>query len=188
MDLLKVNEEHMHRAEPTATARTLKPYADIVRRDRGSSGDSSGRFKQRATQELAYIYHMADFNSPYFKVPEEERAEQLIRDIFGEEDWEPDELVKHGLALYKKLQTTPSMKLLDAANQSVGKLETYLRNVDFSEDSEGRPKYSPKDLISSLEKLGKVVDGLSELKKQVQKEQQKDKEAYGGVELNEFNK
>lgn len=189
MKLLEVNEEMMHRAVPSPEARAIKVFAEIVRRDRGSTGDASGRYKQRATQELAWIYHMADFQSPFFNTRDEERQVEVTKEIFGEEEWTPDELVLQGLQTYKKIHQTPSMKLLEAAHEAVSKLEQYLRDVDFTETTEGNKlKYSPKDLISNLEKLGKVVDGLSELRKRVEKEQQADTQNWGGVELNEFNR
>lgn len=180
----------MHRAEPTAEARAIKVFADIVRRDKGSPGDSSGRYKQRATQELAWIYHMADFNSPYYRqLSEEEREVEVTNAIFEDEDWQPDELVRRGLATYKKMHQTPSMKLLDAANEAVGKLESYLRSVNFEDtDNNGKPLYSPKDLIMNLEKMGKVVDGLADLKKRVEKEQQAASENWGGIELNKYSR
>lgn len=189
LNLLKPHPDFMHRAEPTEQARTIKVFSDIVRRDRGSAGDADGRYKQRACQELAYIYHMCDFRSPYFNVPEEDRSSALITDIFGDDDWEPDELVQEGLELYQELTQTPSMRLLDAAQVSVAELERYFRDVDFDEtDEKGKYKYTAKDLMSNLEKLSKLVDSLSDLRKQVEKEQQVETENWGGVQLNEFNK
>lgn len=188
MNLLDVNEEQMHRAVPSPEARAIKIFADIVRRDRGSAGDASGRFKQRATQELAWIYHMADFKSPFFNTPEEDRQAVVTKEIFGGEDWAPDELVNEGLAFYRRVHQTPSMKLLEAANSAIGELESYLRGINFEDTVDGKMKYSPKDLIYNLEKLGKVVDGLADLRKRVEKEQQADTQNWGGVEINEFNR
>lgn len=189
MKLLQVNEEHMHRAEPTAEARAMPVFAEIIKRDRGSKGDHDGRYKQHACRELAWIYHMVDFDSPYFNLEEEERDMQLREDLF-EEPWQPDDVVLQAYHKYKSLRVTPSMKLLDAANEAVGKLEEYLRtiNLDEKDDKTGKPIYSAKDLVSNLEKLGKVVDGLQELKKQVEKEQQESGQAYGGIEVNEFSR
>lgn len=189
MKLLQINEDHMHRAEPTAEARAMPVFAEIIKRDRGSKGDHDGRYKQHACRELAWIYHMVDFDSPYFNMSEEERDYQIRQDLF-EETWEPDETVLKALETYKKIRRTPSMKLLEAANSAVGKLEEYLRDIDLTETdpTNGKPIYSAKDLVSNLEKLGKVVDGLSELKKQVEKEQAASSKTYGDMELNEFNR
>ena len=189
LTLLQPHPERIDRAEPAAEARYIRVFNEIVRRDRGSKGDAQGRFKQQACRELSFIYHMGDYRSPYFNVASpEERQKKIIEDVFPE-PWQPDDLVLEGLETYKGLLQTPSMRLLEAANEAVSKLESYLRSVEFeSLDESGKLVYSPKDLIHNLEKLAKVVDGLSELKKQVEKERLQNDQTYGGYDLNEFNR
>ena len=65
---------------------------------------------------------------------------------------------------YKELSETSAVKLLKAARSSVSKLEQYFRTIDLNLlDDHGKPIYHAKDLITNLEKMGKVVNGLEEL-------------------------
>lgn len=187
MKLLQPHPDYMHRAEPTAEARAIEVFAKIIRRDRGSEGDHDGRFKQKACKELAWIYHVCDPGSPYFQVSQEYREEVVTKAIFKEEpDWKPDEVVQEGLETYQEIITSPSIRLLKSAMRSIDELEKYFNNVNF-EKGENKEVHDPKDVISNLEKLGKLVTSLRELKEQVEKEQTSDSETYGGYQLNEFN-
>lgn len=189
INLLQVHPEQMHRAEPTPQARQIKVFADIIRRDKGSPGDAQGRYKQRACQELAWIYHMCDYESPYAQVPENQREAKVTEDIFAGQKWAPDDLVRKGLDLYRELATTPSMRLLDSAYAAMSELEGYFRGVDFDATTvDGRPKYVAKDVMGALEKMAKLVDGISELRKQVEKEKQTQGHTWGDIELNEFSR
>ena len=80
------------------------------------------------------------------------------------------------------------LKLLKAAKESVKKLETYFRTVDLTlVDDNGRPIFHAKDLVNNLEKMGKVVDGLSRLEDIVKKEEQANNPTRGGVEVNKYS-
>ena len=54
-------------------------------------------------------------------------------------------------------------------------------------DDRGKPIYTAKDLISNLEKMGKVVDGLTKLEEIVKREEQAANTNRGGVEVNKYN-
>ena len=89
---------------------------------------------------------------------------------------------------YEKLIETSAVKLLKAANESVVKLEKYFRDVDLTlVDDNGRPIFHAKDLINNLEKMGKVVDGLTRLEEIVKKEEQASNTNRGGIEVNKYS-
>ena len=54
-------------------------------------------------------------------------------------------------------------------------------------DDRGKPIYSAKDLINNLEKMGKVVDGLTRLEDIVKREEQAANLNRGGVETNKYS-
>ena len=43
----------------------IKEFAEILKRDRGSPGDTQGRRKLKAMKQLTYVYLMEDFLSPF---------------------------------------------------------------------------------------------------------------------------
>ena len=54
-------------------------------------------------------------------------------------------------------------------------------------DDNGRPIFHAKDLINNLEKMGKVVDGLTNLEEIVKKETQAANTNRGGIEVNKYS-
>lgn len=171
MDLLILDDDL--RAYPHPSIVEITEFRDLIRRDRGSKGDSQGRKKLRAVKELAYIYHMVDHRSPYSTYDEDLRREEVINDLFKDEDWEPDDTVMDAYHKYAEMIESPLVKLLKSAILAVNKLRTYFEELDFTLlNDKGYPVYSARDAINNLANLGKVVDGLEQLKQQVEKDQQ----------------
>ena len=89
---------------------------------------------------------------------------------------------------YEKLIETSAVRLLKAARESIVKLEKYFRTIDLQMlDDNGKPIYHAKDLINNLEKMGKVVDGLTRLEDIVKKEEQAANSNRGGIEVNKYS-
>ena len=120
-------------------------------------------FKSLSEKDLAYIYFMADYRSPFSVYDWEQRKVEVITE-------------------------TSAVKLLKAARGAINKLEKYFRDIDLTVvDKNDKPIYSAKDLINNLEKMGKVVDGLSRLEDIVRKEEQAVNSNRGGVEVNKYS-
>ena len=146
-------------------------------------------FKDLKNTELAFIYFMIDHRSPYAVYEWEQRIEEVKISIFGtDKKWKPSPKVLAGCDKYEKLIETSAVRLLKAARESIVKLEKYFRFVDLhAMDDRGKPIYAAKDLINNLEKMGKVVDGLTRLEEIVKREEQAANMNRGGVETNKYN-
>jgi len=134
--------------------------------------------KSVASQVLSYVYHIADHSSVYAKQSPSERK-RLVRDAYLKDELsdEMKELMAEAIAMYKKLQTTPSMRLLTSARNACEKLSEYFDTIDFAMlDDRGKPVYSARDLSTNLEKIGKIVISLNELETIVAKEKAKAKQ------------
>ena len=142
-------------------------------------------FKDLTVKELAYIYFMCDHRSAYSVYDWEKRHEEVseslkIKKISAQ--------VQGACDKYNELTETSAVKLLKAARESVRKLEVYFRTVDLTMmDDNGKPIFHAKDLINNLEKMAKVVDGLTRLEDIVKKEQQANNPTRGGVEVNKYS-
>ena len=171
MELLVISDDL--RAYPRPEFANVDEFKKLIRRDRGSPGDSGGKKKQRASMELAYIFHLVDPGSPYRVYEESLRAEKVKGDLFKDyPDWEPDPILEAALAKYCDLKRTPTTELLKAAMSAVNKLTDYFDKLDFTlTDDNGRPIYNAKDVVSNLSNLGKVVEGLQKLREQVEREE-----------------
>jgi hypothetical protein len=139
--------------------------------------------KGKASRQLKYVYHMAEFSSVYGKLSVEDR-EQTCTEDFLEGGAPEEELIKLNLAIakYGKLHNTPAKRLLAGAIYSVDKMTEYFYSIDFSErDDRGKPIHNAKDLASNLEKIGKIVISLSDLEEVVNKEKAAGKQISRGA-------
>ena len=127
--------------------------------------------KDDAFKEISYVVFLCDFHSPYRDIHDSERESLIINDIFKDKKWRPDPAVKEAVKVYKKLQETPSMRLLNTARLTLDKLSGYFEQIDFKEtDMYGKPIYSARDLTSNLKEVGNIVKSLVNLEKQVKLE------------------
>ena len=108
---------------------TVKEFAAILHRDRGSKGDSQGRLKKTASSEFSYIYHLVDYKSPFNVYGEDEKIEQCKKNAGFPETWKPDEVVLAAIEKYKELQKTKSLRLLEAVSNSLNKAQKYFRST-----------------------------------------------------------
>jgi len=146
-------------------------------------------FKGLKTEELAFVYFMMDHRSPFAVYEWKQRIIEVKNSIFGEKNkFKPSSKVLVACDKYEQLIETSAVRLLKAANESVVKLEKYFRDIDLTlVDDNGRPIFHAKDLINNLEKMGKVVDGLTRLEDIVKKEEQAANTNRGGVEVNKYS-
>ena len=142
-------------------------------------------FKDLKVEELGYVYFMCDHRSAYAVYEWDKRHEEVIQSLKLKT---VSKKVEIACDKYNELIETSAVKLLKAARESVKKLETYFRTVDLTlADDNGRPIFHAKDLVNNLEKMGKVVDGLSRLEDIVKKEEQANNPTRGGVEVNKYS-
>ena len=187
MDLLVLNEDKTE-AHLDPYLYEIEDFKAMIRRDKGMKGDHDGRKKLKTKKELAYIYHMNDYRSPYASVDSSVRYDKVVEDLFADYDWQPDEIVKKAEQKYNELTETHMTKLLKSARNATKKLEQFLNDVDLTErDDNGKPVYSAKDLIDNLTKLGQVSKGLDDLEEQVKKAMETQGKIKKQVEINEFN-
>jgi len=146
-------------------------------------------FKGLKIEELAFVYFMVDHRSPFAVYDWNQRLNEVKNSIFGEKSkFKPSLKVFGACDKYEILIETSAVRLLKAAKESVVKLEKYFRDVDLTlVDDNGRPIFHAKDLINNLEKMGRVVDGLTRLEDIVKKEEQAANTNRGGIEVNKYS-
>lgn len=139
--------------------------------------------KEDSDKYIAYIYHLLDWKSPYSTMDEVTKKTALIEDLF--DGVEPvDEDLDKAMEFYKKLSTTDSLELLQAARQGVQQLRKYFSEFKIDdEDDKGR---AAKDLMQNLKSVGAIIKSLNEWEQQIK--QEKDETTIRrGVEIDRFN-
>jgi hypothetical protein len=186
VELLEVNVEDFT-VKPSAFTLEIEPFKSIVKRDKGSKGDSQGRNKLQAKRELLYIWLSTDHRSPYLSYEESVRDASIKRVLEFEDSWKPDELVQQGIEVYTELTTTDLIKLLVSARSAIYKLGQFYQDLDFSEkDDKGKLVYTPNMVTGSLKDLGNVSNNMMELEKQV-RTMTKSGATRGGVSKSKYN-
>lgn len=135
-------------------------------------GDES-ESKEKALKELAYIYFTCDYKSPYLRSMGRDKVRLVVaKDFMKDSAYKPGPKIEKAIEKYKDLQTTPSMRLLEASIRTIHNLTNYLETVDLQErDKSNKPIYKPTDVTNSLKSIGGIVESLNKVQEQVEREQ-----------------
>lgn len=147
------------KVEPEALL--LKPFKKIWNRDRSKD-------KNRAMQELGFIYFVCDPRSDYqYLVDLDTRMESVKQGEGLPNDWTPDQIVKEAMEFYSSFKPTSAL-LLEDTRVAVDKLREHLKNMDFNEvDDKGKPKYTLNTITSTIKQIPELIKGLDEAEKAV---------------------
>lgn len=163
----------------------VKEFAELMECDRNiCEEDPRGSQGLRAYKEFSYIWLAIDWRSPYSDYAEQERHVEALRDSgITEEEFNNPEF-RAACRKYRALQeSNRSIKLLQAAQNTVDKFIDYFNSVDPQERDPltGKPIFKVKDLIAEISNLSKVNDELNTLENMVKKELQEVSIIRGGA-------
>lgn len=146
--------------------------------------------KETATKLIKYIVLMYKWDSPYSSyIDEIQRHKKLAQEMFNDEKWQPNDITKNAIEMYKRFQDTFSLQFLEANMYGAKKLMEYYYFVNWEEeDKMGKPKYSNTALAANLEKAGGIIKSISTLIEQVKKEQMGPEKSRGGAEISYFER
>ena len=170
------------------SARKVIPSTEAVERLISFSEFFSATRKKngRAEAELLYIYLVNDPRSPFSDLDEGTRKETSLMesglDKFSR--WKPDAVFEKVVDKYIEYNVTTTELLLRDVKESVHKVREYFRGVSFENDENG---LSMKNYLTSMEKLGKLLDSLKGLEERVLRESQSDTEILGDGERGLFD-
>lgn len=146
----------------------LKPFREIW--DNDESKD-----KTDAVKELSYVYYMADERSDFMYIlNEEERHEEVIRSLeLGHGAWIVPHYVTDAIAYYIEMSETTSTRLLRSTRGVVEKISSFLDAVDVNErDRNNKPVFDIGKIVTSVEKIPKLVRSLNEIEQEIVKEKE----------------
>lgn len=122
--------------------------------------------KDRALKEIAYVVFMESLeeDNPYRDTPEEIKEATVIKELFGDEPFVPDEVVKHAReTLLERYKDTNAFRYYQAAVKAGEALRNYLETVDFEERTKSNAMvHDPK---KTRDTIAETIDTLNNLKK-----------------------
>lgn len=143
---MKILELNNDRVTISAEALGLTFFKTIWSRDKSKN-------KEKAYNEIAYVFYYCDFNSPFFIYPPDERHKQIVEFVIGDKNFKVDKEVQEAIEGYTTLNTTPSMRMLQAVQIAIDKMENYFKTVDYEEDD--------------IETVGKMIEKLPKMMESV---------------------
>ena len=161
--MIKLFKYEGYKLNISEEALLLKPFKEIWQRDKSKN-------KDKALQELGYIYFMSDPRSDYqYLVDEEERSKAIKEGEGIDSKWKPDKLVLDAATFYKSFKPTSALLLEDTRAMINGyrlklrEITTDMSNLDIKEIKDlGAVIKQIPSLIKDLDEAEKVLN--SELK------------------------
>lgn len=188
--LLELKDKQTLEVEVSPYALQIQEFKNLVRRDKGMKGDSTGRHKKRARAELAYIWLMYNPKSGFVESydDEEVRHKEVVNSLELPDSWKVDKTIEAAVEKYKELVEDSLTKVWKTTKHSLNKLKQFLDNADLSQrDENGRPVYSVKEFRDTIKQMPSLADSIDELEKKIRERENKGGQNYGGVPDTEFN-
>lgn len=146
----------------------------------------------RLSKIIAYIFFTSDYKSDYNGYGLDKDV-VLIKDLFGDEGFDIDEVTKRCIDKYKELQNTSSMKLLNAVRAAVNSMEKYydemtIKSSDTEEQIESKlRKFDIKKITGSLKDLKGIFVEIKSMEKIIKDEETEEKvQIQGGGRIGMF--
>lgn len=146
--------------------------------------DPKGTLGLRAFREFTYIWLAICWKSVYSEYDEQTRHQEALKDsgLTEKEFNDPD--FREACRKFRRIQDSSlSVKMLHAAQETVNKFIEYFNSVDPLERDEqtNKPVFKVKDIMAELSNLGKVHDELVDLESRVKKELMEQSSVRGGA-------
>lgn len=156
----------------------VRPIRELFQKDKSKK-------KEEFWKQLSYLWFMCDPRSSYqYLVEEEARAKEVkIQEGLGE-DWEPSELLKEAMDIYRKQTITTASLLLEGMRKGIENVRKFLSEVDlFAVDEKTqKPLYQVSTITSALKQVPELAKALSDAEKSLAKDFATEDSARGNVQ------
>ena len=147
--------------------------------------DPTGENKELAQKEFTYMFLYLDWDSPYFKYPEEDRQLAAFEDSGLTKAELDDTLFREACNKYNELQNkNQSIRILKACMSTIDNVIYYLENVDVNErnPTDGKPIFKTKDVIMEIKGAKDLIKSVNDLEKEVKEGLANESSLRGDVE------
>ena len=162
-------------------AKTLKPFKKLINRDKSKD-------KAYALEDLAFVYFFTDYKSDFSDILDDNiRSEEVKKVCITRDKWTLDSDIQAAIDFYHERQQTTSSKLLDSANEAIGKIEKYFKDIDLDQkDDKGKPIHDVNKILASVNNLSKTVQSLKDLEEIVRREKEEESRIRGGEGIGDY--
>lgn len=174
MKLIEFDGQEFKLADEALLVRSIR---ELFTRDKSKK-------KEEFWRQISYLWFMCDPRSTYqYLTNEEERAKEIkIQEGLGE-DWEPPELLKEAMDVYRKQTVTTASILLESMRKGIEQLRKFFSEFDlFALDKNDRPIYQVSTMTAALKQVPELAKALVEAEKALAKDFATDDKARGTAE------
>ena len=154
----------------------VRPIRELFQKDKSKK-------KEEFWKQISYLWFMTDPRSSYmYLVDAESRSKEIkIQEGLGE-DWEPSELLKEAMDIYRTQSTTTASILLESMRKGIEQLRKFFSEFDlFALDKNDRPIYQVSTMTAALKQVPELAKALSEAEKELAKDFATDDKARGNA-------
>ena len=155
----------------------VRPIRQLFEKDKSKK-------KEEFWKQISYLWFMCDPRSTYqYLVDDAVRAKEIkIQEGLGE-DWEPSELLKEAMDIYRKQTTTTASILLESMRKGIEQLRKFFSEFDlFALDKNDRPIYQVSTMTAALKQVPELAKALVDAEKALAKDFAMDDKARGNSE------
>lgn len=140
---------------------------------------NNSKDKAYALKEIEYVIWLYKWNTPYEAYPEKDRAKQVAKDVFKDENYTPSEAVNKLGKRFIEFQETPNTRLLSASKSAAeGLIEALTQYSQTVMDIDIAIK-----VTRILKDVGNIVKSLDITMKQAKAEQIESGRVKGGGQI-----
>ena len=150
----------------------IEPFKSIWEKDKSKD-------KTYAFNVIKYTWYFASFKSPFFQHSNADRHKLIMDHIIKDDKFKVTKEVEDSIELYSKINTTPSMKLFRAVQESIGKMEEFFKTAEYNEDSITKIQKAIIDMPKMQEAVQSALDNCN-------KEQSSGNKVRGDAQLGMF--
>lgn len=146
----------------------IRPIRELFQQDKSKK-------KEDFWKQISYLFFMCDPRSTYmYIVDEDARAKEIkVQEGLGD-GWEPSELLRDAMSIYRKHTITTSAILLEGMRKGIDKLSAFLGETSFSEKTVA-------SMTSALKQIPELSKALVEAEKSLAKDFATDDKARGSM-------
>lgn len=147
----------------------IRPIRELFQQDKTKK-------KEQFWKQISYLWFMCDPRSTYQYLTDNiERSVEIKKQEGLGEDWEPSELLKEAMDIYRKQTITTSAILLEGMRKGIDKLSSFLSTTEFTDKTVA-------SMTSALRQIPELARALVEAEKSLAKDFDTDDKARGNAQ------
>ena len=156
----------------------VKPFRKLFHQDRSAR-------KERFLEQMSVIFFVYSPASDYFYITDEEERLKEVLEQQGIENFTPSADFKAAVEIYKKMNQTPEVMLLEDTYSFIEKSRELLRDIDYKSIEDPKDQFNTmKTGMATVALIPKLMKDLSAARRAVEKEIEEDSgKARGTQEL-----